>query len=298
MDLALADLETLLTVARERGFSRAAEKLRRTQPAISLAIQRLETACGETLLDRTSRPARLTDAGELAVRRAEQMLQQCARLELDLLELRGHRRGRITIGANESAAVFLLPAIARFRELHPDVPLEVRRSLSRHIPAEVLAGNLDLGMVAYDPARRELAATVLHRDRLAFVVYPHHPLVAASAPVPLRRLAAESFIAHNVDSPYRAFTVSEFRRRRVELRIDLEMPTIESIKRLVAQGLGVAFLPRISVAVELAEKSLVEVPVQRFRADRPLRLLERRAGRLSYAAAAFREVLCDVARTQ
>src|SRR6185437_8210902 len=242
----LADLETLLTVARERSFSRAAEKLRRTQPAISLAVQRLESACGETLLDRSSKQARLTAAGELVANRAEQILQQQDRLEHELLELRGMQRGKVTVGANESTAFFLLPVVEAFARQHPEIKIEIRRSLSRHIPAEVLAGNLDLGVVAYDPEQRELASTTVYHDRLAFIVYPKHPLAASRKPIDLKRLGRERFIAHNVVSPYRDFTVSTFRHHQVPLNIAVEMPTIESIKHLVARGLGVAFVPRIS----------------------------------------------------
>ncbi|MGH9393488.1 MAG: LysR family transcriptional regulator, partial [Terriglobales bacterium] len=213
----LADLETLLTVVRERSFSRAAEKLRRTQPAISLAVRRLEESCCEALLDRSSKQARLTAAGELVVHRADQMLRQRARLEHELLELRGMQRGKVTVGANESTAFFLLPVVEAYARRHPAIKLEIRRSLSRNIPAEVLAGNLDLGVVAYDPEQRELEATVVCHDRLAFVVYPAHPLARARRPVDLRRLGRESFIAHNVVSPYRDFTVGAFRHHQVPL---------------------------------------------------------------------------------
>lgn len=283
----LADLETLLTVARERSFSHAAEKLHRTQPAISQAVRRLEADCGEILVDRASRRARLTPAGELVAERAEQMLRERLRLQHELSELRGLHRGKVTVGANESTAFFLLSVVAAYRVRFPEIKIEVRRSLSRTIPAEVLAGNLDLGVIAYDPELRELRAEVVYHDRLAFIVYPEHPLAQSPRPISLRRLASESFIAHNVESPYRDFTVSTFRRWQVPLTIGIEMPTIESIKHLVARGLGVAFVPRISVARELHSGALREVAIRQFRVERPLRLVQPRHGRLSHAAAAF-----------
>ena len=293
----LADLETLLTVARERSFSRAAEKLHRTQPAISLAVRRLEEACGELLLDRASKLARLTQAGELVARRAEQILSQRGRLEQELLELRGMHRGKVTVGANESTAFFLLPVVETFLGRYPHIKIEVRRSLSRNIPAEVLAGNLDMGVVAYDPEQHDLEAEIVYQDRLAFLVYPTHALAGERdskdgtlkpRPIPLSRLGQESFIAHNVESPYRDFTVGTFRHHQVPLNIAVEMPSIESIKHLVIRGLGVAFLPRISVQHELDAGTLVEVPVRQFRVERPLRLLTPHRGRLSHAAEAFR----------
>jgi len=289
----LADLETLLAVARERSFSRAAEKLRRTQPAISLAVRRLEESCGELLLDRSGKQTRLTGAGELVARRAEQMLQQRGRLEQELLELRGKQRGKVTIGANESTAFFLLPVVEAYLQRHPRIKIEVRRSLSRNIPADVLAGNLDLGVVAYNPEQRELRAQIVYQDRLAFVVYPEHALAAAGRrgrPIDLARLGRESFIAHNVESPYRDLTVGTFRRLEVPLNIAVEMPTIESIKQMVMRGLGVAFVPRISAQRELDTGRLVEVGIRQFKAQRPLRLLAPRRGALSHAAQAFWEL--------
>ena len=286
----LSDAETLLAVVRERSFSRAAEQLRRTQPAVSLAVRRLEEACGERLLDRSSKQPRLTGAGVLVTRRAEQMLRQRAALEHDLLELRGLQRGKLTVGANESTAFFLLPLVEAYHARWPEVKLEIRRSLSRNIPAEVLSGDLDLGVVAYDPEWHDLNAPIVYRDRLAFIVYPGHPLAGAHRAVNLARLGAERFIAHNVVSPYRDFTVSTFRRLGVPLNITVEMPTIESIKQLVARGLGVAFVPRISAARELDAGILHEVPLRQFRAERPLRLLSPRSGVLSHAARAFADL--------
>ena len=295
----LADLETLLAVAQERSFSRAAEKLHRTQPAISLAVRRLEQDCGEVLFDRASKQARLTDAGLLVARRAEQMLAQRGRLEQDLLELRGKHQGKVTVGANESTAFFLLPVVESFLQRYPRIKIEVRRSLSRNIPAEVLAGNLDMGVVAYDPEQRDLRSTVVFHDRLAFIVYPGHALAEAAAPangvirrgagIDLARLGQESFIAHNVASPYRDFTVATFRHHQVPLNIAIEMPSLESIKQLVARHLGVAFLPRIAAEREIAAGALLEIPIKQFRAERPLRLLTPRRSRLSHAAQAFWE---------
>ena len=288
----LADLETFLTVIRERSFSRAAEKLHRTQPAISLAVRRLEESCGEVLFDRASKEPRLTDAGAKVAAHAEQMLNQRERLRLDLLELRDLHSGKVTVGANESTAFSLLPVIEEFRRRHPQIKVEVRRSLSRALPAEILAGNVDLGVVSYEPVHADLESTVVDHDRLVFIVHPSHAL-AQRKQIDLRELGQESFIAHNVESPYRAMTVESFRRHRVPLNIDLEMPTIETIKRLVMRNLGVAFVPRMSAAEELAAGTLCEVPIRQLRVERPLRLVYRRRGQFSYAARAFFEVATE-----
>ncbi len=286
----MADFTTFLAVAREHSFSRAGEKLGRTQPAISLAVRRLEEELGERLFDRSSKEGMLTDAGRLVREHAEEMERQRERLALALVELRDRHRGTVTVGANESTALALLPALERFRRRYPQIKVEVRRSLSRAIPQEVLAGHLDLGVISYEPGQRELLATPLYQDRLAFVVYPGHRLAGRGA-VSLRELASESFIAHNVESPFRALTVAVFQKHKVTLNIDVELPTVETIKKLVMRGLGVAFVPRLSAEEELAQGRLVEVGIRGFRVARDLRLVRKRRARLSHAAAAFVETV-------
>src|SRR6185437_8349572 len=130
----------------------------------------------------------------------------------------------------------------------------------------------------------------VYHDRLAFIVYPKHPLAASRKPIDLKRLGRERFIAHNVVSPYRDFTVSTFRHHQVPLNIAVEMPTIESIKHLVARGLGVAFVPRISAQREFDAGTLCEVAIRQFKVERPLRLIAPRRRHLSHAACAFAEL--------
>jgi DNA-binding transcriptional LysR family regulator len=285
----LADVETFLTVVREKSFSRAAQKLGRTQPAISLAVRRLEESFGEKLFDRSSKEGMLTDAGRVMLEFGQRMMEDRERLQVAMVELRDRQRGKVTIGANESTAFYLLPVIKAFRDRYPRVKLEVRRSLSREIPAEVLAGALDFGVISYNPLQKELAAPAVYRDRLAFVVFPGHPL-AGRRNIDLAELGGESFIAHNVESPYRQTTVEAFRKHRVPLQIHLEMPTVESIKRLVIRRLGVAFVPRISAEDELRAGELIEVPIRQFRVERLMRLVHRRRGAMSHAARGFYEV--------
>ena len=150
----LYSLQVFLTVATEKSFSRAAEKLLRTQPAISLALQRLEQELGEKLIDRSGKDLILTDAGRtvLDYARRFQSLQQ--ELDNSLAELRDNSAGRLTIGANESTTLYLLRHIERYRELYPKVKVQVRRSLSSKIPNELLDGNLELGVISYDPGGR------------------------------------------------------------------------------------------------------------------------------------------------
>src|SRR6266545_5090746 len=156
----LYTLQVFLTVATERSFSRAAEKLLRTQPAVSLALQRLESELGEKLIDRSGKELLLTDAGRTVLdyaRRFENLRQE---LENSLAELRDNSAGRLTIGANESTTLYLLQHIERYRKLYPKVKVQVRRSLSSKIPNELIDGNLELGVISYNPDDERLTTTV------------------------------------------------------------------------------------------------------------------------------------------
>jgi DNA-binding transcriptional LysR family regulator len=286
----LYPLQVFLRVAAEKSFSRAAEKLLRTQPAVSLALQKLESELGEKLIDRTAKDLTLTDAGQVVAEYARRIENLLSEMENSLAELRDRSAGRLTIGANESTTLYLLQHIERYRELYPKVKVQVRRSLSSKIPAELLDGHLELGVISYDPQDERLHTKVIYTDSLAFVVAPRHRL-AGRRSVPISELGGETFIAHNVLSPYREVVLREFRRHKVPLRMDVEMPTIETIRKLVQDGQGVAFLPRMTVEQELSAQLLCEVKVRELHVDRKIHLVYPARRVLSHAARAFLELV-------
>ncbi len=282
----LAQLEVFLAVARERSFSRAAEKLYRTQPAVSIVIRKLEEAVGQPLFVRGARDVKLTDAGALLHDYAERLLNLREEIGRGMRDLRGLRRGHLSLGVNESSIHALLPALARFRRLHPQVHIAVHRTFSRDIPREVVNYRLDLGVVSFVPQDANLAAAEIFRDELTFVVPPRHRLARRRA-VDIAEVGAETFVAHIVDSPYRWRVIQLFEKHRVPLDMSVELPTIESIKRFVLMGMGVAIVPRMCVRWEVERHALVEVKIRQLKMPRHLYLISRRGVRLSHAALAF-----------
>ena len=172
----LGELQVFLMVAKEGSFSRAAERLYRTQPAISLGIRKLEDSLGQPLFVRGSRPVRLTDAGTLLKEYAERLLNLRDEVKKGLTELEGLKRGELSLGVNESSIHALLPALAKFRNAHPGVQVRVHRMFSRDIPHEVLNYRLDVGAVSYVPREAQLQATEIVKDELVLVVPLKHPL--------------------------------------------------------------------------------------------------------------------------
>ena len=290
----LAQLEVFLTVAREGRFSRAAEKLFRTQSAVSQTIHKLEEELGEPLLDRSSRDGLLTDAGRVLQEYAERLLNLRNDAQEALVELRELHKGKLGIAANEFTALYLLPVLGEFRRLHPMIKIVVQRALGSHIPDDVLRHNSELGVLTYDPQEPQLCSTVVYLDELIFVVPPSHPLARAQQ-VSIRQLGAESFVAHIVSSPYREKVIQAFKRHKTPLHMDIELPTLQAIKRFVAMGNGVALLPEISVENELARGELVRIAVRELRLHRKLRLVYRKSASLSHAARAFLKVAETIA---
>jgi len=286
----LAELNVFLTVARERSFSRAAQKLYRTQPAVSIAIRKLEESVGEPLFSRGARSGQLTDAGNLLASYAERMLNLRQEITRAMEDLRTGQRGELSLGVNESSIHALLPALARYRRLYPHVHLAVRRTFSRDIPSELLNYRLDLGVASFVPQEQPLAAVKIFRDELAFVVSPRHRL-AKRGRVDIAELGEEFFIAHIVESPFRNRVIQLFAKHRVPLEMRAEMPTIESIKRFVQMDMGVAIVPRMCVRWEVEQGLLVDVKVRQLRMPRDLYLIYRRRGPLSHAAAALLKML-------
>jgi DNA-binding transcriptional LysR family regulator len=286
----LSTLRVFMTVANERSFSRAAEKLARTQPAVSLALQRLESELGEKLLDRSAKDVVLTDAGRTVLEYARRFQNLESELDNSIAELRDHSAGRLVIGANESTGLYLLHHIERYRRMYPKVKVQVRRSFSSRIPAEIVDGNLELGVISYQPRDERLQSRVIFTDSLAFVVSPKHRL-AKRREVPISELGDEIFVAHNVLSPYRDIVLRAFQERGVRLNMDIEMPTVEMIRWMVEENQGVAFLPRMCVDQEIAEKRLVAVRVPEVEVERKIYLVQPSRRAVSYAADAFLQLV-------
>jgi DNA-binding transcriptional LysR family regulator len=286
----LYPLKVFLTVATERSFSRAGEKLLRTQPAISLAIQRLESELQEKLIDRSGKELILTDSGQIVLEYARRFENIERDLADALKELRDHSAGRLSIGANESTALYLLKHIEGYRRLYPKVKVEVRRTLSSKVPGLLIDGDLELGLISYDPEDERLISTIIYEDHLAFVVSPQHRF-ANREEVSITELGMETFVAHNVISPYRALVIKAFQNYKVPLNMDVEMPTVETIRRMVQRNEGVAFLPRMCVEQEIEQGGLCEVSVPELRMERPIRLVYPAKRALSHAARAFLELV-------
>jgi DNA-binding transcriptional LysR family regulator len=290
----LLQLETFVAVAEERSFSRAAARLHRTQPAVSQSVAKLEAELNETLLERATNS--VTDSGAVLLEYAQKMLNLRVEATAALTDLRSVQRGRLHIAANEYTCLYLLPVLDAFRRAVPGVKVEVRRALASRIADEVLQHSVELGVVSFRPEDPQVKSTVVYRDELVCVVGRDHAL-AGAAKVSIQRLGRETFVAHNVPSPLRQKVLLSFKRHKTPLQMEVELPSLEAIKRFVERGNGVALVPRLTVERELEMGSLVGVSVPELHVERKLRLVQRRQMAISHAARAFLRVVEAHART-
>ena len=283
------ELEVLKVVAEEKSFSRAAKILNRTQPAVSQAIRRLEDEVGEKLFDRSSKDGTLTAAGEVLYGYSRKMLNLRRTAQEAVRELRDLHHGKVTLSANEHTVFYLLPLIEEYRRLHPAIKIDVQRGVASRIPKEVMAREVELGVISFKPQDKSVRSVAVSTDQLVLIVSPSHRL-AGKRTVSIKDLGIERFIAHNAPSPYREQVIAKFEKHRTDLNIAIEMPSLEAIKKLVEMGVGVALVPKLTAQSEIDNGQLVGLSVREMKLVRRLHIVYRKGGVLSQASRAFLEL--------
>ena len=285
-------LEMFVATAELRSVQRASERVFRTQPAVSMALRKLEEELGSQLFDRTNRGNyQLTAAGEVLYADTKRLLSLRDGLLTHMQELQSLEDGRVRIGANESAGNYLLPRLIHaFRKKYPKVRIEVTRQNSRQLIHDIRDNMVDIALISFAPDEKGIEVTPVMKDELVLIASPDHP-AAKKGKVSVRDLGGESFIAHTVTSQSRQKVVEAFRSSDTPLRIVMEVAMIETIKKLVAMRLGIAFVPEMSVQDEIQRGELVRVPIAGFQYERILYLARRRTDAHSHAAREFAETV-------
>jgi DNA-binding transcriptional LysR family regulator len=286
-----AQLEFFLKVVEEGSFSKAAERVYRTQPAVSIAIRRLEEEIGVPLLDRTQKSPVLTEAGQVIHDYARRIITLRDEAREAVGDLRTFAKGRVRIGANESTSLYLLPEIiVLFSQRYPKIKVEILREVSEKLPREILDRNVDFAVMASEPTDREIETFPILKDELILIMSPAHPMATRDS-VTVKELGGESFVAHSVKTASRIKVVEIFAKNRTPLNITLELATVETVKQFVRRKVGLAFVPRMCVTEELERGALATVPVRGLTYRRTLWAAYRKGTVFSHAASAFLGVL-------
>ncbi|MFG6667402.1 LysR family transcriptional regulator [Halomonas sp. HNIBRBA4712] len=281
-------LQAFIAVADTQSFSRAAERLHLTQPAVSKRIAALEMQVGARLFDRIGRRISLTEAGHLLRPRAQRIMQAVEDSRQALANLSGHVGGKLTLGTSHHIGLHRLPPILkRYTERHPDVALDLRFLDSELAYQGVLDGTLEIAVVTLAPTPLlQLDTVELWRDRLCFVCAPDHPLRVATSPIALETLCDFTCVMPGL----KTFTHSLIEKRFVDagLTLSVGMATnyLETLKMMCSVALGWSVLPE-----RMLDESLVELNVQTPRLERPLGYLTHTNRTLSNAARSMIEAL-------
>jgi DNA-binding transcriptional LysR family regulator len=285
-------LECFLTVAHERSFSRAAQKIHLAQPTLSQHILDLEGELGTSLFLRRARQVSLTEAGRIFEPRAQRVLAAADDARHAVLGLDGLLRGSLLVGAGTTPGIYVLPkVIAAFQARYPAVELSLRIANSRVIEEEIRADRLDVGVVGghvLGPGERCVDAGLV--DGLVLIVAPKHPW-ARRGRVAARELATERLLIREAGSATRHVMERALQSAGISVSRTMELDHTEAIKQSVMAGLGVAFVSTYAVADEVRARQLTAVTVQGLRIRRHFHVIHGEGRELSPSARAFLPLL-------
>jgi DNA-binding transcriptional LysR family regulator len=289
-------LRVFLTVAEHEHITRAAEELIISQPAVTKTIQHLEQEVGLELIERHGRRIALTHAGRVLRDYGRRVFALEREMEDALAALRDVDAGEVTLAANTTIGVYLLPPIvARFHTRYPQVSLHISILNSTEILEQTLNWNLDFGLVEIDasavPAGLEME--VLDHDKLVLVVAPNHPWRGLQTLQPEELQDAE-LVLREQGSGIREVIEHALLQHDVQVRPLLTVPDNEAIKQMVMNGVGAAIVSARTVQRELTTGDLVRVPIDGLDLRPELSLVRRTDKQLSRAAQAF----CDLLRAK
>ena len=257
-------LQVFHAVAKQMSFTKAAETLFMTQPAVTFQIKQLEEHFNTRLFERGHGRIALTPAGEIVLDYAERILSLSAELETRLREMTGRLSGPLLIGASTTIAEFLLPRVlGEFKSLHPEVQPKLVVANSEAIENRVAEHTLDIGLIEAPSHLPSLLTEMCCEDELQVIVSPRHPLAKAKSVTP-KHLLAYPYVSRESGSGTREFTDLYFRKAGVnpgELSVVMELGSPEALKGVVETGLGFAILSKATVAKEQKLGELVAVPL-------------------------------------
>lgn len=290
-DFTVHQLTVFRTVAHQLSYTKAAEALYLSQPAVSQQIKTLEQMLGLKLFERLGRGIVLTHAGQELLRHTERLLTLLAETAPVVHEIHALERGNVLVGASTSAATYVVPALlgafhASFPQIHVTLLVANRRAMEERL----IDHQVDLVVMSLIEHQDRFVVEFLTFYELVVVAPPSHPL-AGSSTLTLQDLQYETFLLREQGSGTRLETEQHFAQAGMRLRASLEFGSIEAIKEGVAAGLGIAVLSRESVMLEVASGDLAILDVEGFPLQRQWHIVHLKGRRLSLAATALRDFL-------
>jgi DNA-binding transcriptional LysR family regulator len=292
-------LRMLVAVAEESSVQKAAERVYRTPPAVSMALRKLEVEIKARIFDRSEpREHTLTPAGEVLLDYARRMLILHDEALAAIAETKKGRRGTLRIGTNESINLYVLPQLTEvFRGRCPKVKVEVTCDHSDALLLALSERRIDVALVAYRPGGSDLETYPIMTDELVVIMSPEHSLASREI-LHIGDLGSESIIIEGDSSSLHETIVEAFRRFHTPLHVPVESGTIEAIKRMVERKLGIGIVPRMCVREEVERGQLKLGHIAEFHEERTLWAARRQHDPYGPASQAFMEVIALAAEAK
>ncbi len=291
MDPNYHQLWIFLSVAMHRSFSKAAEELYISQPAVSAQVKELERFYGTPLFYQIGRQTHLTEAGKALYHYAEQAFSLIKEAERALDGLKGLEQGHLIIAASTTPGIYMVPPLlGEFRRLYPGVQCSLDIGSTEYVYSKLLKNEADLGFVGREIEEDLLICEPYKPDRLLVVAAPTHHLVKKKH-IEVEELISEPFIMREPGSATRALAEAELKKLGVSLQVVMELGSPEAVKQAVAAGLGLTIASEHSISWEIASKRLAVIPVNGLSIQRQLYLAYLKGRPISPASQAFIDLL-------
>ena len=283
-------LTTFLEVAKQGNFSRAGEKVFRSQSAVSAQIRQLEQEYGTKLLNRSGKRVTLTPAGEVLFEYATRLLVLRGESQRAVADQDKVPRGVLAIGANEATCLYVLPhTFSEYRRRYPEVQISIYRNFSHKITERLQDGLIDVGVVTMPVKMSRVVVKRIFHDRVVLMTSPSHPLAR------LDSVSVEAIAEHPIILPKTGNTRRTMDRilrpYREKLRIAMELPSIAMIKSFVAVGMGVSLISQSFAEQEHLAGELRLIPISDLDLSRDLGLIYHQDRTLPRSAVAFIELV-------
>lgn len=288
MHLTLRQLAVFEAVARHLNYTRAADEMYLSQPAVSMQIRQLEEAVGLPLFERLGRKIHLTEAGRELYHYAQLIGRQLKEAEEVLEALKGLHKGRLAISVASTANYFATRLLAAFKQEFVGVAISLDVTNRRTLLRQLEHNEVDLAIMGRPPEDADLVAEPFMDNPLVVIAPAGHPL-ADQREIPMARLADELFVVRERGSGTRIAMEKSFAEQGRSLRTGMEMTSNEAIKQAVEAGLGLGIVSLHTLELELATGRLIVLDVEGFPILRQWHVVHRREKRLSPIATAFRD---------
>lgn len=290
LHLTLRQLKVFESVARHLNYTRAAQELFLTQPAVSMQVKQLEESLGVALFEQLGKRIHLTEAGREVLGYARTVTQQLDELEGVLNHIKGLSGGRLRISVATTANYFIPTLLGTFSRRYPGVTVSLDVTNRETLLRQLAENTVDLVIMGQPPAELDAEADAFMENPLVIVAPPNHAL-AREKKIPLARLQEETFLVREPGSGTRIAMERFFAERGMRLKTGMEVGSNEAIKQSVQAGLGLGLLSHATIEQELTLKRLVVLNVAEFPIMRHWYIVHRRGKRLSAVAEAFRQFM-------